>query len=75
MMSADDLVNWTFVWVLIGAVIWALMYAGGLIEEALGNASRPTRLMVLIGAVVGWPVLVCVFVAGYISGVRGRARS
>ncbi|MCS3725467.1 hypothetical protein [Bradyrhizobium betae] len=74
-MSAADLVNWGFAYVLIGAVMWALMYAGGLIEEALGKASRSSRAIVSIGAIAGWPVIVLVFVAGYINGARGRARS
>ena len=75
MMSADDLVNWLFAYVLCGAVIWALMYAGGLIEDALGKASRSAKVMTCVGAVVGWPVIVVVFVKGYVDGVRGRARS
>jgi hypothetical protein len=74
MMSPDDLVNWAFAWLLTGAVLWALMYAGGLIEEAIGNASRPAKVMVAIGAIVGWPIIVVVFIAGIIHGVRRRAR-
>ena len=75
MMGTDDLANWLFAYVLVGAVLWMLMYAGGLIDEALGKASRSAKALVSVGAIVGWPVIVVVFVKGYVDGVRGRARS
>jgi hypothetical protein len=75
MISADDLVNWGFTWLLTGSVIWALMQAGGMVRHAIGNASRFAQVMVCLGAIVGWPIIIIVFVAGYINGMRGRVRS
>lgn len=72
MISADDLVNWVFAWVLVGAVIWMLMYSGGLIRQALGTATRTVVVLVSIGSIIGWPVIVGVFFAGMWSGWRAR---
>lgn len=74
-MSAADLINWGLAYILVGAVIWALMYAASIVDDALGNARRLVKVLVCLGAIVGWPVLFGVFVAGYINGARGRARS
>lgn len=74
-MTADELANYAFAYVLIGSVIWALMYAGGLMEKAFQH-SHTACVLVSIGSIFGWPVLVCVFVAGMVQGARQRgARS
>lgn len=74
MMSAADAVSWAFVYVLIGAVIWMLMFSAGLIKEAWGRASGIGVLLASIGAVVAWPVIVWTFAIGLINGHRERVR-
>lgn len=70
-MTADELANYAFAYVLIGSVIWALLVAGGVMEKAFDH-SRAISALVSIGSIFGWPVLVCVFVAGMVQGARQR---
>ncbi|WP_445222217.1 hypothetical protein ACKWRH_21415 [Bradyrhizobium sp. Pa8] len=72
MMGADDLVNWVFAYMLIGAVIWMLMYSAGLIHKAWGTVSHAAVVFASIAAIIGWPVIVFAFFAGVWSGRRMR---
>jgi hypothetical protein len=74
-MSSDDLVNYAFAYVLIGAVIWMLMFSAGLITETLqkriaaGDAAPHFALVLAsVAVVVAWPLMVIVFVHGMWTG-------
>lgn len=66
-----DIANYAFAYVLIGAVIWALLVSGGLMEKAFQH-SRTTSVLVSLGSIFGWPILVCVFVSAMAQGYRQR---
>jgi len=70
-MTADDLANYAFAYVLIGAVIWMLLVSGGLMQKAFQH-SLAVSVMVSFGLILGWPMLVFVFFAGMVQGQRQR---
>ena len=70
-MPSADLANYAFAYVLIGAVIWALLAASGAMDKAFAY-SRTVSALVSAGTIFAWPFLAAVFVAGIVQGVRGR---
>lgn len=70
-MTINDFANWSFAYVLVGAVIWALLFAGGVMDAAF-KASRPGGLLASIGVIFGWWILGLVFVHGIWCGARRR---
>ncbi|WP_339426865.1 hypothetical protein, partial [Pseudomonas proteolytica] len=70
-MSSDDLANCVFAYVLIGALIWALVVSIGGLEKAFAH-SKASALLVSAGTIFGWPVIVGVFISGMVHGARSR---
>lgn len=70
-MTIDNIANWAFAYVLVGAVIWALLFAGGIMDRAFAE-SRAGGVLASIGAIFGWPILALVFFHGMWCGARQR---
>ncbi|EJN14711.1 hypothetical protein PMI42_01684 [Bradyrhizobium sp. YR681] len=74
-MTSVDLVNWAFAYVLIGTVIWMLLFSAGAMDKAF-RYSAVVCVLVSAGAIFAWPMLAVVFFAGMWQAMqRRRARS
>lgn len=71
-MTSDNLVSWAFTYVLVGAVVWMLIFSSGLMDKRF-EESRSRAITASIGVVLGWWIFVGAFVLGFCHGLmRGR---
>lgn len=65
-------------WILIGSLVWCALYLAGIIQQTLRRRRYSSRLGIVlasIGVIVGWPVVVGVFLSGVLSSlIGGRVR-
>ena len=75
MLSAHDLVTIALVYLAIGSAGWSMLFASGAIHDSYQKTPSIVGLTIAsIGAIIGWPIFVLVFVLGVVHGWRRGSR-
>jgi hypothetical protein len=65
-----DAVTAGLVWLLIGSIIWMLMFSAGIVTQSRREASNFAIVLVSAGVIIAWPLVVLVFIGGVLSAAR-----